>query len=86
MEEGDRQRGVIVECNSGERTEKQKEKNKAREKILREKVKYGRGENNAREEWVTSPKKGHKKESRKCKELINKNYPMLRLSHVVYVF
>jgi len=33
MEEGDRQRGVIVECNSGDRTEKQKKK-KVREQIL----------------------------------------------------
>lgn len=35
MEEGDRQRGVIVECNSGERREKQKE-NKVREHSKRE--------------------------------------------------
>lgn len=32
MEGGDRQRGVIVGCNSGERTEKQKEKNKVKER------------------------------------------------------
>lgn len=41
MEGGDRQRGVIVGCNSGERTEKQKEKNKVKEQ--QEMVKYGRG-------------------------------------------
>lgn len=41
MEGGDRQRGVIVGCNSGERTEKQKEKNKVKEQ--QETVKYGRG-------------------------------------------
>ena len=67
MEEGDRQRGVIVECNSGDRTEKQKKK-KVREQILWEKVKYRRGENSATKGWVTSPKKGHKQESKKCKE------------------
>lgn len=41
---------MTVECNSGERTENQKEKNKVRDQILRAKVKYGRGKNNVTKE------------------------------------
>ena len=43
MEEGDRQRGVIVECNIGERTEKQKENNKVREHSKRKGEIWKRG-------------------------------------------
>lgn len=57
MEEGDRQRGATVECNSGEQESKRRTK---WENILREKLKYGRWEN-ATKVWVTSPMKSHKK-------------------------